>query len=607
MDPLVQLAELVRGAADREAFDLLATQPALIGRLDADDYAVGAAVVREAAQRADATAPAVIDLVTRLSDHLALPATASLGADSASYVDALIAWYTAIQASEHITRLWDRIERLLKVDFGARVASRAHFLTLLAEIGLGIEIPPTIEAELIASADQGHLFHTDNRQALSLIAFRLERALRAGDRDILRGPCLLAWCRCFAGSRYTRRWGKLGRRPLMVLKDEIHARVARACAVSDLLLGRFVGLHRTLILLLIKVDRAIFGLTGTSTWLLAYPWYVVLRTALGRLARPRAPAASPGDMDRRLELVAPDQLEPMAGDLLVTRAQGGLGDVMTMRPGLLELARRHRGSRVIFATDPALFPAFSPDDALHLTDIRRLRHPPAAFDHWINLTNCPATRVEVAERPKVRTNRVKIFADALGIRDLDYRRLPPLRFEPSIDASAEAILRRFAPPGTPTVGIQLRSAETYKDVPILIEAARALATDHRVFLFDSRPIPRRADDGFIAIDDQPLPVALALASKLDVLVMPDSSFLHLAGMNRIRALGLFGPTDGKVRCAPYATVQALDLRAEYGCIPCWRRQDVMCRVTDGPESLCLRRISVAEIVNFVATVLPRTA
>ena len=99
MDPLVQLAELVRGAADREAFDLLATQPALIGRLAADDYAVGAAVVREAAQRADATAPAVIDLVTRLSDHLVLPATASLGADSASYVDALIAWYTAIQAS----------------------------------------------------------------------------------------------------------------------------------------------------------------------------------------------------------------------------------------------------------------------------------------------------------------------------------------------------------------------------------------------------------------------------------------------------------------------------------------------------------------------------
>jgi putative component of toxin-antitoxin plasmid stabilization module len=608
-NPLRHLAELVRRKAVGEAFDFLAMRPELLDRFAVGEYRLGAAMIREAARRPDAGTPGVIDLVTQLGDRIGLPQRSSDNPRAGDYIDALVAWYDAIQDSGQIAQLWDRISRLVRVDFGDRAESRARFISVLAEIGLGAVVPRDIEAEVLASAGKAYLFHFDDRQFLSMLAFQLERALRDGDRGPLAGgPWLIAWCRCLAAAPYTRRRRKVGQRSLMALKAEIHSRIARACRFSDLLLGRFGGLRRSLVLLLIKLDHALFISTGVSTWRQTYPWFVALRWSLLRLVRPRATRTPLLAAPRRgLVVLDPVTVEPAAGDILVTRAQGGLGDVMTIRPGLLELIKRNPGCRVIFATDPAYFPAFSPDDErLCLLDIKRAFLHPLVFERWINLTNCPGARVEVSEFPNIRSNRIKIFADALGVAGLDVGRIPPLRFEPSVDAAAETILRRPAPAGTRTVGIQFRSAETYKDVPALLDAARTLSASHRVFVFYNRSIPRHDGDGFIAVDDQPLPVALALASKLDVLVAPDSSLLHLAGINRIPCLGLFGPTDGTVRCLPYPSVTPFDLRADFDCIPCWRNQQVRCRVTDSADSLCMQRIEVSHIVAGVEKILSST-
>jgi hypothetical protein len=601
-DPCLQLADLAHRRGD-EAFELLVARPELVSRIAPGDYAVGTAVIGAAALRADATSAPVIDLVTRLGDRIGLPASAA-GGPAVAYLEALVAWYQAIQDTDAIARLWDRITRLVGVDFGSRVALRVRFVTLLSEIGLGIAVPPEVEAAVMACADQAYLFHFEDRQFLSLLAFKLDRHLRDGDQTILSGPWLFQCCRCLADSPYSRRRRKIGQRSLMALKGEIHSRIARACRLSEIVRGRFGGVRQSLVLALIKLDHALFIATGLSTWRQTYPWYVVLRWALRRLARPRLGRPRPRGAPRGgLSILEPGRFEPLPGDILVTRVQGGFGDVMMMRPGLVELARRRRGSRVIFATDPAYFAVFSPDDDLCLVDIRQRLPNPAAFDQWINFTNCPAARAEVAQLPQVRTNRIQIFANALGLTDFDLKRIPPLRFDPAIDTPAEAILQRHVASGTRTVGIQLRSAETYRDVPALRDVAQALGAKHRVFLFDSHPIPRRADDRFVAIDDQPLAVVLALASKLDLLVTPDSSLLHLAGTNRVRCLGVFGPTDGAVRCAQYPTVEAFDLRAEFACIPCWRNQDVKCRVTDGPQSACMHRVSVGDIVERVEMIL----
>jgi hypothetical protein len=603
VDALLQLADLARGPAAHAAFDVLVAQPELIDRIAAGEHAIGAAVIRAAARCPDATATPVVDLVTRLAARIGVPRRLS-GLEDTAYIEALVGWHEAILGSAHVARSWDALERLLGVDFGAHVTARGKFLGVLAEIGLGSAVPPGVEGALLDAAEQAHLYHLDDRQFLSVLAFRLACALRDGGRAALAGPWLLAWCRCFADAPLTRGRRKLGMRSLMVLKDEVHGRLARACGIVDLLTGRCGGARGAAILLLVKLDHVLFGATGASTWRQSRPWHGLLCAAFRRLAAAAPPrrTAAAGTRPGGLRVLAPDAAMPQPGDVLITRARGGLGDVMTMRPGVLELARRGAG-RVIFATDPGLFPAFSVDDDLCLVDIHRLPCPPARFEAWINLTNCPAVRVEASEVPAVRSNRIKIFADALGVPDLDIGRLAPLRFEPALDEAAAARLRHLAAPGIRTLGIQLRSAETYKDVPILLEAARALARRHCVLVFDSRPIPRDAGDRFIAIDDQPLSAALALASKLDVLVAPDSSMLHLAGFNRIRGLGVFGPTDGLVRCAPYPTVQPFDLRAAFACMPCWRNQDLACRMTEGPESLCMQRIAVADIVERVEALL----
>jgi hypothetical protein len=187
--------------------------------------------------------------------------------------------------------------------------------------------------------------------------------------------------------------------------------------------------------------------------------------------------------------------------------------------------------------------------------------------------------------------------------DIHETQIPRLRFAPSVEVKAADIRRRVPASEMTAIGIQLRSAETYKDAPVLLETARALAERYCVFVFDNRPIPRRPHDRFIAIDDQPTSVVLALASTLDALIAPDSSILHLAGINRVPCLGLFGPTDGQVRSVMYSTVTPFDLRDRFPCMPCWRHQMTPCRYSDSFESSCMQQLSVIDIVRALDRLL----
>src|SRR5581483_4984678 len=96
---------------------------------------------------------------------------------------------------------------------------------------------------------------------------------------------IIEWCAGFARARYSRRRGKISRRSLMVLKDEVHSDIARAFRTADALSGRLGSTRLALIVLLAKLDNLLFGATGLSSYRESYPWYVLLRTAFSRLGR----------------------------------------------------------------------------------------------------------------------------------------------------------------------------------------------------------------------------------------------------------------------------------------------------------------------------------
>lgn len=335
------------------------------------------------------------------------------------------------------------------------------------------------------------------------------------------------------------------------------------------------------------LHRIFFGLrtwAGPGRRLLEQAFLGALYAACYRpRARPPIPAAS----------LTPRRV---VQGVLVTRAMGGLGDLLMMTPALHAL-RIERGEPVRLALPRRFFPLFETNDDVELVDIHRDLEP-GAFASWINLTDCPAARLESLTAPRVRKNRIEIFARALGIRGPALRRLdrrPRYRLSAEEAEFRDRFFEEHGLRDRTVIGIQLRSEESYRDYPHAAALVRDLARDYAVLLFDEHRIDGFDVGNVIPVVDMPLRRAFALASGCRALVAPDSAFLHLSAAFGTPCVGLFGPTDGRVRSADYPLVKPLDARQGLPCVPCWRNEEIPCALTGRRRSACLGEISVPRI------------
>jgi hypothetical protein len=114
-------------------------------------------------------------------------------------------------------------------------------------------------------------------------------------------------------------------------------------------------------------------------------------------------------------------------DVLVTRAMGGIGDLLMMTPAFHEYKRQHPDREIHLAIPTQYFPLFEGNDDVTLVDVRRETLNVDAYRDWFNFTDCPAARVESRTVPDVAEGRIDIFARALGIHG---RRLTRMRKRP---------------------------------------------------------------------------------------------------------------------------------------------------------------------------------
>ncbi len=163
--------------------------------------------------------------------------------------------------------------------------------------------------------------------------------------------------------------------------------------------------------------------------------------------------------------------------------------------------------------------------------------------------------------------------------------------------------------GTFVVGVQARTDEAYRDVPHMRHIVEALAQHWSVLVF-GHVLPADAGrSGVIQVEGLDLRRSFALASGCDALVTPDSAFFHLAGALDLPCVGLFGPTDGRVRGRDYPRARILDARRMLRCVPCWRNEATPCGLTGLRPSACLGEIAPSDVVGAVreaATSLRRT-
>jgi ADP-heptose:LPS heptosyltransferase len=292
---------------------------------------------------------------------------------------------------------------------------------------------------------------------------------------------------------------------------------------------------------------------------------------------------------------------PRIDATLVTRAMGGIGDLLMMTPGLRALKAMQPERPIVLAIPPRFFPLFEGNADVELLNIDGDVEP-AAYAQWFNLTDCPAARVEHMTAPRVKANRIELFARALGVRRSALKamdRRPRYVVSDAERRWRDLYFARVRLDGAVVIGVQRHTDEAYRDVPHMQRIIDALAREARVLVFGDRPQTEEARPGVLYTNGLDLRKSFALASGCDLLVTPDSAFFHLSGALDLPCVGLFGPTDGRVRGHDYPRSRALDVRRQFPCVPCWRNEIIPCALTGLRPSPCLGHIEVTEVLRAV--------
>jgi ADP-heptose:LPS heptosyltransferase len=292
--------------------------------------------------------------------------------------------------------------------------------------------------------------------------------------------------------------------------------------------------------------------------------------------------------------------------ILVTRAMGGIGDLLMMTPGIHALRRRYPDEEIHLALPKRFFPLFLGNSDVTLLDIESNGLDHASYRKWYNLTDCPAARVESRTAPRVRRSRQDIFASALGIgpirrRSMDRR---PRYFVTEDEAAFQtAFWKAHGLEGKTVVGVQLRSDEVYRDYPHMRQLIQAISQDKHVMVFDAEEIQGLNGANIVKIGGLGIRQAFALLSGCDAVVAPDSAFVHLAGAFDLPCVALYGPIDGRVRTKHYPRCKFLDVRNTLGCLPCWRNDRIPCKLTNMRTSICMADISIQRVLGALDEVI----
>jgi ADP-heptose:LPS heptosyltransferase len=108
--------------------------------------------------------------------------------------------------------------------------------------------------------------------------------------------------------------------------------------------------------------------------------------------------------------------------------------------------------------------------------------------------------------------------------------------------------------------------------------------------------PTNRLDGVDSIIGKRISELMALISCMDVVISADSGILHMAGALGIPVVGLFGPTDYKMRMGCYLG-SATDSTRLVDCAPCWYEYPCADRGNGHKPFECLSKIPVSGIVE----------
>jgi ADP-heptose:LPS heptosyltransferase len=160
---------------------------------------------------------------------------------------------------------------------------------------------------------------------------------------------------------------------------------------------------------------------------------------------------------------------------------------------------------------------------------------------------------------KIEKNRTEIFTLAAGLpwmpEDITSN---PVLYLTENEKTAVSVKH-------PAIGIELRTAEIWRNYPHMKKLARMLSKKYNVYAFgvnDGLHLPRIRN-----IVGRPLREVMSYIANMDLMFCPDSGLMHIAGALGVPLLALVAPTDPKVRLGSYPNAKWISV--ECAKFPCW--------------------------------------
>lgn len=132
--------------------------------------------------------------------------------------------------------------------------------------------------------------------------------------------------------------------------------------------------------------------------------------------------------------------------------------------------------------------------------------------------------------------------------------------------------------------------KTKKIVKLLIQ------NGYKVVMFNSTEIDLKDIDLINMCGGYTIREVAAVIEKLDMLITPDTGYLHLAGHFKIPTLALFGCTDPEHRIKYYPTVSAILGKPQLNCWPCFIHAS---QCNYGIPSPCMDNIQVEDVLEQI--------
>jgi ADP-heptose:LPS heptosyltransferase len=223
------------------------------------------------------------------------------------------------------------------------------------------------------------------------------------------------------------------------------------------------------------------------------------------------------------------------------------------------------------------------------------------YDVIINQSK-PCAEYESKVQPNIVKNRIELFCDNASFAlkkahyaGIEWDGLPQLLW---INQKQRQIASRIVQNSSGNrvpIGIFWRSAESWRDWYKIHKLILALSKNpqYAIFCFDS---DRRLDiSNIYNIVKYPLDRVIGLVSQMGLIVSVDTLGIHLAGGLNIPILGIFGPTDPKIRLGGYVNASWMPIKCKTH--PCWYKP---CR-----KLTCFRKMSVLKTYDKIKQLLEK--